>query len=138
VWAAINGAAAANGMASPGLSLRDFNQLRSAAANVRNSSEAFARGPIESAITSDMIGAPPWARSLNDQNALQQTQVRFLHTTTDGAGNLSTGYRTVMFTGPLPATKSELLDQLNEDSQALADKYNSAHVSIDNITLLGV
>lgn len=138
VWAAINAAAAANGMASPDLSLGDFNRLRSMAAGVRNSSEAFGRGQIGSAITSDMIGTPPWARPLGEQNALQMTQVTFLHTTTDGAGNLFNDYRSVMFTGPLPATKAELLDQLNEDSQALADKYDSAHVAIDNIALLGV
>lgn len=138
VWAAINAHATSMGRDTAGLSLSDFNQLRSAAAGVRNSGEALAAGRAESAITGDMIGTPPWARTLGEQNAQPLFQARFQHTTTDLDGNESTDWRTVTFSGGLPATHGDFMTALGHDAEALADKYGTAHVGIDSITLLGV
>lgn len=138
VWAAINAAAQANGQESAGLTLGDFNKLRSAAAGVRNASEYLAQGNPESVIEDAMIGSPPWARPLSEQNAAPMFQARFLHTTADDEGNESADWRTVTFSSGLPPTLDAFHTALQQDAEALADKYNSQHVDVDSITIMRV
>lgn len=138
VWAAINAAAAAQGQATAGINLRGFNALRSAAVQVRNSSEALAFGSDTAPVDVTMIGRAPWGRPIGDQNAAPQYQIRFLHTTTDENGDEQSNYRTVVFTGQLPSSKSALLEQTERDAEALADKYNSEHVATSEHTIFAV
>ena len=138
VWAAINTAATNMGMDSPGLSLRDFNTLRSHAASVRNASEALASGFVDSQITGEMIGTPPWARSLDERNAAPLYQARFLHDTADAEGNITSDWRTVVFSSGLPPTLSAFNDALGQDAQALADKYNTEHVGVSQVTIMAI
>lgn len=138
VWGAINDAAAAMGMSSPGLSLRDFNTLRSQAASVRNASERLDSGQFESQITGDMIGTPPWARDLAERNAAPMYQVRFKHDTADSEGFITSDWRTVVFSSGLPPTLAAFHDALDQDAQALADKYNTDHVAVSSVTILAI
>lgn len=138
VWAAINSAAAAQGQDSAGITLQGFNQLRSAAVQVRNSAAALTAGQDANGIDASMIGKAPWGRPIGDQNAAPQYQLRFLHTTTDMAGNEESAYRTIVFTGQLSATKAELLAQVERDAEALADKYNTDHVATAEHTIFAV
>lgn len=138
VWAAINSHAANLGLESTGLTLQSFNQLRSAAVSVRNSGEAFRDAPGGSAVTAEHIGLTPYARPLADRNATPQWLVGFTHITADDEGNESEQYRTVRFTGQLPATKNDLLNAVTQDAEALADQYNSNFIGIDNPELLAI
>src|SRR5487761_1974693 len=104
VWAAINSHADSLGLAKAGINLQTFNQLRGAAAQVRNASDAFNSSPGGSAVTSEHIGLTPCARSLGDRNNTPQWLVGFTHVTANMEGEESEQYRVVRFTGTLPPT----------------------------------
>lgn len=135
-YAALNDAAAAQGMAGHGLSFATVTQLRSAAVQVRNSAEAFTKAPGGSAITADQISVPPYARSLADRNAMPLYHVGINLTTADDEGNVSTDYRTVQFTGQLPPTRDALLLAVQQDAEALADTYGTQYLGHDVIEIL--
>lgn len=137
-WAAINNYAQSQGQQSAGISLQAFNQLRSAATRVRNADEAFAAAPHETSMDPNWSSSPPWARELGLQAAVPQWQVQFDHTTQDEDGIQSTNRRTVVFTGSLPPTKGDVIDQVNQGAEALADNYGNQHVSADNFTIFRV
>lgn len=138
VWGAIRDMAAASGLPNLGISLQDFNQLRSAAVGVRNAGETLAKAPAEWGLNSSMIGVTPYARSLADRANTPQWSVGMYHTTADLEGNESTDYRMVRFTGQLPATKADLELALEQDAEALADKYGRTHVGIESYELLAI
>lgn len=138
VWQGIKDAAAANGLDAPGLSLGDFNRLRSAAVGVRNANEAFNRLAPADSLQAPQIAMAPWARSLAEQDALGKFQVRFLHTSTDAEGNESSAYKFTVFTGALPATKGDLLNVVDQAGQAMADEYETEFVGTSDITIFRV
>lgn len=137
-WAAIRDASAQFGNDRLGLSLQDFNQLRSAATGVRNSSERLNRAPEANTIDQSMIGLTPYARSQADRNATPQWSARFLHLTTNTEGDETEEWRMVRFTGQLPTTVGELMTAVQQDAQALADKYGTEHVSFSGLALLAI
>lgn len=138
VWAAINDYAANQQMTSTGVSLQDFNQLRSAAVGVRNAGERLAKAPAGNAIDSSMIGVTPYARAQTERNNTPQWSVGIYHTTSNDAGDESTDYRMVRFTGQLPATKADLELAIEQDAEALAEKYGRTHVAVESYELLAI
>lgn len=138
-YAALNNAATAFGLPGHGLSFQTVNQLRSAAATVRNASERFDRAPAGNAIDASMIGVPPYARSLDAQAAMPVYHVGINLTTADmQTGEQSTDYRIVQFTGQLPATKADLLAQVQLDAEQLASVYGTDYVGHDVQEILAV
>lgn len=138
LWGRINDVATTLGMPSAGLSLNSFNQMRSSAAGIRNSSERLAAAPGEYALDAQFIGSTPYARSLQAQADAPQWRVGFQHTTTNEAGDETTDYRSVRFTGQLPATLDDLHRVLGQDAEALADKYGTYHVGYDSVEILAI
>lgn len=139
VWAAIRNQVESVHGSSFGITLQDFNQLRSQAVAVRNSVEHFNGSPLESGLTGESIGNVPWQRDQGARNASPIYQVRFAHTAADKfSGEESTDYRSVTFTGGLPETKQALIDAVNRDAEALADNYDTDHVGIDNLQVYAI
>lgn len=138
-YAALNAAATQFGLESHGLTFQNVNQLRSAAASVRNAAEALARAPETNAISAQEIGVTPYARSQADRNAMPIYHVGINLTTSDmQTGETTTDYRRVRFTGQLPATKGELMRFLAQDAEALAETYGNDYVGHQLVEILAV
>lgn len=137
LWDSLRAAAESFGLESPGLSLQDVNQLRSMAAGVRNSGEAFGHAQGSYGIDASMIASAPWSRPLAQQAGLKMFQVRFQHQTT-GPNGPETNWRSVFLNGPLPPTKDDLLASIEVDAQQFAMRYGHEHVGIGSLTLLRV
>lgn len=137
LWSLVRDRAENAGLASPGLTLANMNRLRAQAAAIRTSDTNLARATGNLAIGANMIGLAPWARDLNQRNALRQWQVRFRHTTSGPEGE-STDRRTVVYTGTLPPTVDDLQQEIEQDAMAMAIKYQHDHVGVDQLSILEI
>lgn len=137
IWAAIHAATEAFGAESSGITIQVANELRSYAGGLRNARDALTKAPDSYPIDGSMIGTAPWSRGLADQNALGMWQARFEHSVLRD-GIPVTEMRTVTFTGSRPETAGELRGAVEDDALSMADKYNEEHVSIGDITLIGI
>lgn len=136
-YAALRSAAEGFG---PDVKIPDFatvNQLRSAAAQVRNSGEQFRKAPGSNTIDASQIGRVPYGRSLEAQAAMPIYHVGInLHTVDLNTGEQSSAYRVVQFTGALSMTKDELLSAAGQDAEALADAYGQTYAGHDVVEIL--
>lgn len=133
---ALREAGATFGAAQGGLTFSDVNALRSAAAQERNAAERFARTPESNAIDATMISRAPYGRSLAAQAAMPIYQVGIqLRTSDRDTGEITERYTTVQLTGQLPPTKADLLAQVGQDAQALADAYAESYAGHDVIEI---
>ena len=126
IWSAIKDAQASQPDKFGSVTVQGVNEIRSAAAAIRNTSESLsnARSVEESSglpqsITGKMMTTVPWSRDQQVLNTLADYQVRFeaLFTTPLGAS------ASVMLTakygaGELPATVGELVDALGSYAPA--------------------
>lgn len=120
LWAAIRADAAAHPGGLPLPTLQGVNEIRAAAAQVRNASAAFgkARDTTETygltqAITGDMVSTVPWSRDAATIAVLADYQVRFNARMTSPLGRQFTQQLTMLFpNGTLPATVGELVTKL--------------------------
>lgn len=88
-----------------------------------------AAGELQSAspgdfINSDMVAVPPWARDEQVMNTTPVWHVTFRFDFLDAAGELQSEFRTSVFDMTLPDTAGDLQNAIEDDAQALADKYN--------------
>lgn len=90
-------------------SFQDVNDLRSMAATTRNARNVFEGALDTQAITADMIGTAPWARSLSSQSLAPAYQLNIPFTYTDDQGNVVSDWvsKTVSV---LPAAVGDLVD----------------------------
>jgi hypothetical protein len=98
---------------------------------------------VQSALDADTIGpdhiaVPPWARDEAVMNTVPIHHVTFAFTFTDQSGATVTEFRTSVFEMTFPDTMGELRDAVNEDAQAMADKYRVEFVSADLLQILAV
>jgi hypothetical protein len=89
-------------------------------------------------IDPSMMGIPPWARDEQVMNTSPLWHASFQFTFIDQAGVQQTEFRTSVFTMTLPQTVGELAAAIDEDAQAMADKYNVQLVDATPIQLLAV
>lgn len=136
--AALRAGASALGLSELGLNLQSINQLRSAAVRQRNAQERFQRAPDVNAIDASTIGQVPYGRGLAEQAALPIYQVGIQLHTIDDEGEVSSRYTTVRFTGQLEMTKADLLGQVQQDAEALADNYGESYAGHDVVELTAV
>lgn len=90
----------------------EVNQLRSMAASTRNARTTLNSALDTQAITRDMIGTSPWARSLSAQSLAPSYQLNIPYTYTNTEGNEVTDWvsKTVSV---LPAAVGDLIDMAN-------------------------
>lgn len=139
IWAAIRGASESFGVETAGIDVKAVNVLRSYAADIRNKTENLTAAPDFHAIDGSHISTAPWARPLEQRDAIGKWQARFEHVTLDD-GVISRDYRTVIFSGQLPGDGSvgTLRSEVESDAAELANKYNLEHVGIGDITLMAI
>lgn len=137
IWQAIRSAAEASGLESPGVNAAQVSRLRGQAGAVLRSEREFAKSEGSYRIEGTQVGLAPWARPWAQREAVAMYQVRFQHTTM-GPDGPETSWRTVMFTGGIPATKDALLTAVTEDAQQMADKYGIEHIGIGTVGILEI
>jgi hypothetical protein len=91
---------------------QQVNELRSIAAGARNARDNFAAAETTQAITADMIGTAPWARSQSSQSLAPAYQLNIPYTYTDTEGNTIQSWvsKTVSV---LPTAVGDLVDFAN-------------------------
>lgn len=134
VWDAIRAAAAEEGRPIPPDAFQTVNRLRSMSVGLRNATEAFRSAEGNQVIVDRMIGTTPYARDLNAQNAMPRWQVSFQQLTQTETG-VSLVWRSDIFTGALPTTKADLINELNATGLLLAEQYNVRHVGIGDVQI---
>lgn len=137
VWDAIRSHQDALGDSAPAIDIRDVSRMRTRAAEIRESSRQLASTDPIGPVLGNYMAVAPWARDLADRNTLAIYQVRFEHTFED-EGQVTSQYRTVTFQGQLPPTVQDLYDQVDNDAEAMADEYGTAHQGIGNISILAI
>lgn len=134
LWSMVRDAAAAEGVELHGANAIDLGQLRSLAAGNRNAGEQFARAAGNLGITTEMIGTELWSRAPLEQGITPRWLVRFQQTT-ESEGEQSTGWRAASYLGNLPATKQQLLDELDAHAQDMAVDYDTEHIGIGDVVV---
>ena len=146
VWAAIRGAAAEAGLTSPGVTLQGVNEVRSAAAQIRNSGTALGqsrdvaeRTGLAQTIDSSMMAVAPWSRDPQVLQTLSDYTVRFQMQTVDANGQTQTTWLTNLYPGgTLPATVGELVDSLGSYGQLSGSAPQGEFAGIGDIQVLAV
>jgi hypothetical protein len=120
VWSAIRDAQAAEPGGGGLVTLVGVNEVRAAAAAIRNTSERLGsaraledRSGLSQSITSQMMSTAPWSRAPGVLSTLADYQVRFEARLITPLGESITQNLTAMFpAGQLPATVGDLIDAL--------------------------
>ena len=102
------------------LKFADFtavNSLYSQLTGMYKAADALNAAPSDAAITGNMVSEPPWARELNQQVAAPAWQATVSVTYQAPDGTVVTTQSTVPFTTTLPATKGELMAQVQQSVQ---------------------
>ena len=123
------------------LAFRDYTGLSvlyGYARRMFNASQTVRNADDADYIQSQHIAIPPWARDETAQNANPIWHVTYEFTTLDENGFESTEYKTSVFEQSLPSTVGDLKDAVNEDAQALADKYGRQLLSVGLHQILAV
>jgi hypothetical protein len=134
LWATVRDAAAADNFDISPANAVDMGQLRSLAAGNRNASAAFNAASENQSLDSSMIGSELYTPNESNPAAERLYLVRFQQTVLEDEAE-TTIWRTDMFRGLLPPTKSDLMAQLDNDAQNLADEYNQTHIGIGDVAI---
>ena|ERR1700733_11461026 len=134
LWSAVTSAAAAEGYSLSPANAMDMNSLRSLAAGNRNASEEFMAAPDNAALGASFYGFELYAPAPHQLNVETTYLVRFEQNVLEN-GMPATVWRTDTFRGVLPATKDELMQQLNSDAEQIGEDYNQTHVSIGSVAI---
>lgn len=117
---------------------RDLAVLYGYGRRMANAAGALGAADANAVIDFTMIGVPPWARDEQVMNTTPIWHVSFDFSYIDAAGNAVTDIRTSVFEMTMPETVGGLTDALQEDAQALADKYNVELTGIQLREILAV
>jgi hypothetical protein len=109
------------------------------ASRIRNAGETVRSAPDETYIGPEHVAVPPWAREERSQLANPIWHVTYLFTSANSAGIVSQEYKTSVFQGGgFPQTVGDLKAAIQEDAQALADKYQVNLLNVDLHQVLAV
>jgi hypothetical protein len=133
-WAAIRAHVASTGAELPPGMFGAVNTMRSLAVGLRRSSEAIERARPGDAITGRMIGAQLYARSTLERSLAPAYHIRFELTTTTAEGT-DTGWYTLGYDGALPATVGDLIANVGDYADSLANSYGTHVGAIGAIEL---
>ena len=108
------------------------------ARRMENAAQEFRAADINAALTPDLVGVPPWARDITEQNASGKWHGIFEFTFIDQAGNQVTEMRTSIWDVTRPSTVGGIIDDMQADAEAMAAKYEVQLVGISPVQLLAV
>ena len=102
---------------------RDISVLYGFARRMYNAATEAQNALDDTIIGPEHQSIPPWARDEQVVNTSPVWHVTYTFTYIDADGNTNTDYKTSVFEMTFPATIGDLKAAINEDAQALADKY---------------
>lgn len=115
-----------------------ISQLYGYARRAINAGTEFQSANPASAISSDMVSTPPYARDQQEQNAYPLYHVKFQYTYIDQSGAQQTTYKTSIFPDVLPDTVGDLTSAVLDDAEAMANKYSHTLLSVVPTEILAV
>jgi hypothetical protein len=137
LWERTKAAAESEGYVIRGASGADMSRLRGLAAGQRRAMDAFGAASGDTMLAAEHFAQDVSSRSLAAQGAAPQFAVRFQWASIEG-DELMQEWKTNLFTGVLPQTKAELLDQLARDAERLGADYGRESVGIGEVSILAV
>lgn len=143
VWDAIKTAQAAEPGGGGAVTLRGVNEVRAAAAALRNSGDQFAkaraleeRTGLPQAITGAMMSTAPWSRPPAALAAMPEYHVRFLGSFLAPDGQQLQQYLTVKYgANTLPGTTGDLVDALTVGVPNKSIPAGYSLVNVDDLTI---
>lgn len=146
LWSAIRDAQATEPGGVGAVTVQGVNEVRSAAAQIRNGGEALAAARADSettgmdrSITSAMMSTAPWSSTQQALTALADYQVRFQALFTNPLGEASSVMLTAKFpNGALPATVGDLVDALGAFAPASGSLPVGTFDGIGDMTIVAV
>jgi hypothetical protein len=146
LWSAIRDAQANEPGGFGPVTVQGINEVRSAAAQLRNSGEAFGAAREDStasgldrSISSDMMATAPWSSEQMALTTLADYQVRFQALFTTPLGEASSVMLTAKYpNGQLPATVGELIDSLGAFAPASGSLPVGEFTGIGDVSIVAV
>lgn len=141
LWSAIHDAAAAEGLASPGVTVQAVSSLRGIFGGVARAAETLQRADPSASLDAGMIGQAPWSPSRDVQNASPAFLATFqVSRVVDGVQTVD--WAAVRIPGRLPATVGELQDQLAAEAEAMTleegGTFYGDFVGIDSLAIQAI
>lgn len=134
LWDRINERAAELGVAGPVGGATGINEVRSIAAQLRNSSEVLGAAPDTYAITGSMLSGLPYGKGVGQGAGPRLFDVRVNYTALR-AGVAEESYVTLRYTGGLPATVGELRSEAQLVTESLVEGYGAALTGVGAIQI---
>lgn len=122
VWQAIRTQAEQQGLRVPSNLFAEVNRMRGLASGLQRSSRNLDRASSADAITSSMIGAQVYARSPLERELAPLYHVRFQMTTSAG-GQTQRDWYTLEYSGQLPTTVGQMMDDVLDYALGLSGGY---------------
>lgn len=136
-WAHLRSGAAAAGEDLSGVGIQAVNRLRSYATQIRNTTAPVGDLAVSGTIDASQIAEAPWSRSAAEMAFAPAYQVRFQVDVVTPQGT-SRDWKSLFVPIGLPATGDELVSQLQDYAQGLADKYQASFGGLGNVQILRV
>jgi hypothetical protein len=134
LWGVIRDYGAQQGISYPPNMFAEVNRLRSLAGGLRGASERLGRASGSDAITSAMLAPTIYARAPNQRSASPLFHVRFEMTTRVG-DQLQSGWYNMEYTGSLPGTVGQLMEDVSDIAQGLSTSYAVALVELGAVEI---
>jgi len=146
IWQAIRDAQAAEPGGGGPVSVQGVNEVRSAAAQIRNSADYLGAARdveqtsgLPQTITSQMMTTVPWSRDPQVLSTLADYQVRFQTLFTTPAGEEASQWVTARYgAGQLPVTVGELVDALGAYSMAFGYTDAASFTGVGDVSITAV
>lgn len=123
------------------LGFQDYSALATLygyASRIEASAQAFQGADPFATIDASMIGTPPYARDIAEQQAYPIYHVTFEYTFIDQAGNQRTEFRTSVQRMTLDPTKDVLTASIQDDAEIMARDYGHQLISAVPYQILAV
>lgn len=146
IWDAIRAAQAAEPGGGGPVTVAGVNEVRSAAAKIRNSADGLTMARdletstgLAQSITSSMMTTVPWSRDPGVLSTLADYQVRFQTLFTTPAGAQASAWVTAKFGGgELPVTVGDLIDALGAYSLAFGYTDAASFTGVGDVSITAV
>lgn len=122
------------GLALPSEGAVRFNELRSQAVQLRDASDRLGLAASTDAITHDVIGPLPYARTDPAASTIPLYDVRVNYSAVQGGQELES-YITLRYTGGLPPTVGDLYAEAQLATEALVEGYGAALTGLGSIQI---
>lgn len=132
VWDKIAARSAELGLATPPGMFQAVNEIRSAAAQLRNASANLNAAAAESSILGGHVAFLPYGTEAGARAGPRQFDVRVNYTAVRG-GVQEESYVTLRYSGGLPATVGELREDAQMVAESLVEGYGASLTAVNGL-----